>query len=82
MTKYSKPIELETKIKIDLVVMGSVAVSKEGHRVGKGEGFADLEYAMMMHLKAVTPDTVVVTTVHDNQVRNSRNKDATVELCP
>lgn len=63
-----KPIDLSAKINIDLVVLGSVAVSKEGHRIGKGEGFADLEFAMMMHMKAVNQDTIVVTTVHDNQV--------------
>ncbi len=39
-----------------------------GHRLGKGEGFADLEFAMMRTMGAVTEDTIVVTTVHDHQV--------------
>ena len=39
-----------------------------GFRIGKGEGFADLEYAMMATMEAVGPDTIVVTTVHDDQV--------------
>ena len=39
-----------------------------GWRIGKGEGYADLEYAMMASMNAVKPDTVVVTTVHDCQV--------------
>ena len=37
--------------------------------VGKGEGFADLEFAMgASHHGAVSADTVVITTVHDIQV--------------
>ena len=39
-----------------------------GLRIGKGEGFADLEWAMMMAMGAVTKDTVVITTVHDSQI--------------
>ncbi|XP_076438003.1 uncharacterized protein LOC143277145 [Babylonia areolata] len=66
--EHSKKISLKDKIGVDLVIVGSVAVSKEGHRIGKGEGFADLEYAMMATMEAVGPDTVVVTTVHDDQI--------------
>ena len=43
-------------------------VCTPGFRIGKGEGFADLEYAMMATMEAVGPDTIVVTTVHDDQV--------------
>ena len=39
-----------------------------GLRIGKGEGFADLEWAMMMAMGAVTKDTIVITTVQDCQV--------------
>uniref|UniRef100_A0A194AJT7 Methenyltetrahydrofolate synthase domain-containing protein n=1 Tax=Pinctada fucata TaxID=50426 RepID=A0A194AJT7_PINFU len=68
LKEYSVPIGLEAKVKVDLVVIGSVAVSKEGFRIGKGEGFADLEYAMMVSMGAVSDDTIVVTTVHDTQI--------------
>jgi len=33
---------------IDLVVSGSVAVSEAGDRIGKGEGYSDLEYALLL----------------------------------
>lgn len=66
--EHSKRISLKDKVSIDLVIVGSVAVSKEGFRIGKGEGFADLEFAMMAAMEAVGPDTVVVTTVHDSQL--------------
>jgi 5-formyltetrahydrofolate cyclo-ligase len=36
--KYGKPISLNEKIKVDLIVIGSVAVDpKTGARLGKGE---------------------------------------------
>ena len=67
--KQSKPVPMASRIKLDLVVIGSVAVDKSGHRIGKGEGFADLEFAMAVsHHGAITKDTLVVSTVHDVQV--------------
>lgn len=40
-----------------------------GWRIGKGEGYADMEYAMMVSMGAVREDTPVITIVHDCQVR-------------
>uniref|UniRef100_A0A8C3QGN3 Methenyltetrahydrofolate synthase domain-containing protein n=1 Tax=Cyanoderma ruficeps TaxID=181631 RepID=A0A8C3QGN3_9PASS len=65
---YSVPVGLEGKAQVDLVVVGSVAVSEKGWRIGKGEGYADMEYAMMVSMGAVQEDTPVVTIVHDCQV--------------
>lgn len=53
---------------IDLIVSGSVAVTTDGARVGKGEGYSDLEYAVLRELGLVDEETPVVTTVHDLQV--------------
>jgi len=64
----SKEVGLEDKVKIDLVIVGSVAVSRNGFRIGKGKGFADLEYAMLRTMGAIDENTLVVTTVHDSQV--------------
>jgi 5-formyltetrahydrofolate cyclo-ligase len=66
--EFSTEIETEEKVTIDLLVVGSVAVSRNGYRIGKGKGFADLEYAMMRTLGAIDADTVVVTSVHDSQI--------------
>ncbi|XP_054157103.1 methenyltetrahydrofolate synthase domain-containing protein-like [Oppia nitens] len=69
---FSKPIDLQSKITIDVIIVGSVAVSMQGHRIGKGEGFADLEYAMMVSLGVIDPlNTPVITTVDDSQVFDS-----------
>jgi 5-formyltetrahydrofolate cyclo-ligase len=46
-----------------------VAVGEDGVRLGKGGGFSDLELALASAAGLVGPDTVVVTTVHDLQVR-------------
>ncbi|KFP84378.1 Methenyltetrahydrofolate synthase domain-containing protein, partial [Apaloderma vittatum] len=66
--KYSVPVGLDGKARVDLVVVGSVAVSEKGWRIGKGEGYADMEYAMMVSMGAVQEDTPVITIVHDCQV--------------
>ncbi|XP_027015033.1 methenyltetrahydrofolate synthase domain-containing protein isoform X1 [Tachysurus fulvidraco] len=66
--EFSVPVGLDSRIHVDLVVVGSVAVSEKGYRIGKGEGFADMEYAMMVSMGAVNESTVVVTVVHDCQV--------------
>ncbi|XP_040838085.1 methenyltetrahydrofolate synthase domain-containing protein [Ochotona curzoniae] len=67
---HSLPVGLESRVQVDIVVVGSVAVSEKGWRIGKGEGYADLEYAMMVSMGAVHRGTPVVTIVHDCQVRD------------
>nr|XP_055029384.1 methenyltetrahydrofolate synthase domain-containing protein isoform X2 [Misgurnus anguillicaudatus] len=66
--EFSVPIGLNDNVHVDLVVVGSVAVSEKGYRIGKGEGFADMEYAMMACMGAVCESSVVITIVHDCQV--------------
>jgi 5-formyltetrahydrofolate cyclo-ligase len=53
---------------VDLVVMGSVAASADGARLGKGGGFADLEFALATAAGLIGPHTVSVTTVHELQI--------------
>jgi 5-formyltetrahydrofolate cyclo-ligase len=66
--ELATPIGLDELPEIDLVVVGSVAVSPDGDRVGKGEGYAELEFAVLRTLKRVPDDVVIATTVHDAQV--------------
>jgi len=54
--------------RIDLIVEGSVAVNQYGERLGKGEGYGELEYAVLAELGLVGEDTPIATTVHDLQV--------------
>lgn len=69
MKQLAEPMDLDDRTKIDVVVIGSSAVNPEtGMRVGKGEGFAELEYGMMRQLGMIDESTPVITTVHDSQV--------------
>jgi 5-formyltetrahydrofolate cyclo-ligase len=54
---------------VDLVVTGCVAVGEDGARLGKGGGFADLEFALASAAGLIGTGTLVVTTVHELQVR-------------
>jgi 5-formyltetrahydrofolate cyclo-ligase len=53
---------------VDLVVCGSVAVNRNGARLGKGGGFSDIEVALLHEAGLIGPQTTVVTTVHALQV--------------
>ena len=53
---------------VDLVVCGSVAVNRDGARVGKGGGFSDLEFALLVEAGLIGATTTVTTTVHPMQV--------------
>ena len=66
--ELGSPLGLDDLPKIDLLVFGSVAVSTDGDRVGKGEGYAELEFAVLRTIDRVPDDVVIATTVHDAQV--------------
>lgn len=69
MKQFGQPVDLKDTTKIDLIVIGSTAVNPEnGARVGKGEGFAELEYGILRLLKQIDENTLIVTSVHDSQV--------------
>lgn len=61
-------IDINSTEKIDMVVVGSYAVDRQGRRIGKGNGYVDLDVGILTHLGCVTKDTLLVTTVHDVQV--------------
>jgi len=56
---------------VDLFVVGCVAVSRiNGVRLGKGGGFGDLEYAILLEAEKITYDITIIALVHDLQVIN------------
>jgi 5-formyltetrahydrofolate cyclo-ligase len=68
-SRSARRVRLDELAAVDLVVMGSVAVGADGARLGKGGGFADLEFALAAAAGLIGPATVAVTTVHEIQVR-------------
>ncbi|HEY6786330.1 MAG TPA: 5-formyltetrahydrofolate cyclo-ligase [Trebonia sp.] len=68
-SRSARRVMLDELTPVDLVVMGSVAVGEDGARLGKGGGFADLEFALAMEAGLIGPETVIVTTVHEIQLR-------------
>jgi 5-formyltetrahydrofolate cyclo-ligase len=66
--RHGVPVRIEDMRSIDLIVCGSVAVNASGARIGKGAGYADLEFALLSELGLVTEQTQIATTVHDLQV--------------
>jgi 5-formyltetrahydrofolate cyclo-ligase len=67
-TRSARRVHLADMSPVDLVVMGSVAASEDGARLGKGGGFADLEFALASAAGLIGPHTVSVTTVHEIQL--------------
>jgi len=65
--KHGHPIE-PNKVKVDLFIAGSVAVSSDGGRLGKGTGYSDQEYSILKNAGSLTAHTPTVTTVHDIQI--------------
>jgi len=57
-----------SKIKVDIKITGSVAVSPKGGRVGKGGGYSDLEHGILKEYGAIDEKTPIITTVHDIQI--------------
>jgi 5-formyltetrahydrofolate cyclo-ligase len=67
-SRSARRVTLAEVSPVDLVVMGCVAAGEDGARLGKGGGFADLEYALATAAGLIGPHTVSVTTVHELQV--------------
>jgi len=59
---------------VDLILCGSVAVRRDGTRVGKGGGYSDLEYAIALQLGIINKHTPILTTVHPLQIVTERVK--------
>ncbi len=67
-TQYGRLVTPREVRGIDLIVCGSVGVRRDGTRVGKGDGFTDLEYALLREEGKVKETTPVVTTAHPLQI--------------
>ena len=66
--RHGKVVAEEELPDIDFVLTGSVAVNLSGARVGKGGGFSDLEYGLLIEAGKIDDHSTVATTVHPIQI--------------
>jgi 5-formyltetrahydrofolate cyclo-ligase len=64
--RWAESVKLDALPHLDAIVCGSVAVTRDGRRCGKGEGYSDLEFAILRELGH--PPVPVATTVHELQI--------------
>jgi len=73
--KYGRFCPLEEIPNINLIVAGSVAVSRDGIRIGKGGGYSEIEYGILRELGSINEKTPIYTTVHDLQMIDAAPKE-------
>jgi 5-formyltetrahydrofolate cyclo-ligase len=66
--EHGVPTSVDDVGHVDLVVCGTVAVNREGVRIGKGGGYSDLELGLLIEAGLVDDATTIVTTVHSLQL--------------
>jgi 5-formyltetrahydrofolate cyclo-ligase len=66
--RHGKVVALEEIPEVDFVLCGSVAVNLSGARIGKGGGFSDLEYGLLIEEGRIEDHMVVATTAHPIQI--------------
>lgn len=71
MDRYARPVDLKDISRlgrIGLLITGGSAVNLSGHRMGKGHGYFDLEWALLSEIGAVDESSEIADVVHDCQL--------------
>jgi 5-formyltetrahydrofolate cyclo-ligase len=66
--RYGESIYPDEMEKVDIIIIGSVAVTKHGEKIGKGGGFSDLEYAIIREYEIANENTPTISTIHPLQI--------------
>jgi 5-formyltetrahydrofolate cyclo-ligase len=72
---WAEAVPLDALPQLDAIVAGSVAVTRTGKRCGKGEGYSDIEFAILRELGH--RPVPVATTVHAVQIVADFPRDET-----
>jgi len=70
--RYGRVVAPSEMPAIDLIVCGSLAVTRQGARLGRGGGLCDLAYALLRSDAKVREYTPILTTVHTLQIVDDR----------
>jgi 5-formyltetrahydrofolate cyclo-ligase len=68
---FGRPVslrELRSRGRLDLIVTGASAITRQGLRFGMGCTYLDVEWGVLAESGVVTPDTPIAAVVHDLQV--------------
>ncbi|MGH3197464.1 MAG: 5-formyltetrahydrofolate cyclo-ligase [Streptosporangiaceae bacterium] len=71
MDRYARPADLEDISqagRVGLLITGGSAVNLSGHRMSKGHGYFDLEWALLSKIGVVDESSEIVDVVHDCQL--------------
>jgi len=77
MERLGQPVTLEQIRRlpdVDYMVTGTGAINEEGVRFGKGHGYFDVEWAMLLKIGKIGPSTPAAAVVHDCQVLKEKLK--------
>lgn len=66
--EFGRQVAIKDMRPVELILCGSVAVRRDGARVGKGGGYSDLEFAIALEEGIVKRTTPILTTVHPLQI--------------
>lgn len=66
--RHGRVVAVEELPEIDLVLCGTVAVNLKGARIGKGGGYSDIEFGLLIEADKIDSHTVVATTCHPIQI--------------
>ena len=66
--RLGRSLSLDELPHVDLIVCGSVAVTPQGLRIGKGGGYSEFEYAILREVGVIMEETPIATTVHRLQI--------------
>jgi 5-formyltetrahydrofolate cyclo-ligase len=66
--QVARRVSVEDMRPVEFIVCGSVAVNRQGARIGKGAGYSDIEVALLTEAGLVSDETTIATTVHGLQV--------------
>ncbi len=66
--EFGRQVTLKQMKPVELILCGSVAVRRDGARLGKGGGYSDLEFAIALEAGIIKRNTPIITTVHGLQV--------------